>query len=195
MLRNLQSRTGLIIPKTIQLDFKEASPRTAESFVPCLNLLDRWIALAILVPSLIGAGGGQQEVGSLARSQTEFDTFLWVVEQLRNELQEFINDKIVKVLLDFNFPVENGIYPKFKFKELTHERKLEILDQYNKCLSSQAVTKTRDDEQAVRQLAGFPELPKNIEAVGTREAQQAEEIAREKRFRRAVFGSRFDKGA
>ena len=79
-----------------------------------LNMFDQWLALSILMPSLLGMGGGQQDVGSLARSQTEQDTFLWVIEYLQNEPAEtVINDRIVKVLVDLNFEVKDGIYPKF----------------------------------------------------------------------------------
>ena len=46
---------------------------------------------------------GYNKVCSLARSQTEYDVLPWTVEQLRNELAEFINDRIVKVLLDLSF--------------------------------------------------------------------------------------------
>jgi len=117
--------------------------------------------------------GGQQDVGSLARSQTEFDTFLWVVEHLRSELAEtVINDRIVKVLVDLNFEVEDGIYPKFKFKELTHERKIEILDRYEKALAAQAVTKTREDEEYYRMLAGFPGLGEDVPSAGSREEKK-----------------------
>ena len=77
-------------------------------------MFDQWLALSILMPSLLGMGGGQQDVGSLARSQTEQDTFLWVIEYLQNEPAEtVINDRIVKVLVDLNFEVKDGIYPKF----------------------------------------------------------------------------------
>jgi phage gp29-like protein len=172
MLQNLQARTALIIPATIELDFHQPDPRAAAQFIPALNKLDEWIAMAILMPNLIGMGGGATEEGSLARSETEFDTFLWVVEQLRAELTEFINDRIIKVLLDLNFNVEDGIYPQFKFRELTHERKLQILDLYNKALAATAVTKTREDEETYRAMAGFPELPEDEVASGTREAQE-----------------------
>jgi hypothetical protein len=53
---------------------------------------------------------GNNKVCSLARLQTEYDVLPWTVEQLRNELAEFINDRIVKVLLDLSFEVCDGIY-------------------------------------------------------------------------------------
>ena len=71
--------------------------------------------------------------------------------------------------------------------ELTHERKLEIVDLYNKALNSTAVTKPKSDEEFIRSIVGLPELPRGLEAVGTREAQRRDEYEREKRFERAVF--------
>jgi phage gp29-like protein len=190
MLKNLQSRSALVIPATIDLDFATPTPHVAEAFIPMLDKLDRWIAMAILMPSLLGMGGGADAVGSLARSETEQDTFLWVIEQLRNDLQEFVNDRVVKVLCDLNFEVTDGVYPCFKFKELTHERKLEVIDLYNKALSSTATTKTRDDEEFVRGLIGLPELPRHVAAVGTREDEIEKTARRERQMKKAIFGDR-----
>jgi phage gp29-like protein len=191
MLKNLQSRSALVIPETIKLDFATPSPRVAEAFVPALSLLDSWIAMSILVPALIGAGGGADKVGSLARSATEFDTFLLVVEQLRNELVEFVNDRIVKVLLDLNYPITDGVYPKFKFRELTHERKIELIKLYNETLNATTLTKTREDEAFMRSLAGLPELPRTIESMGTKEQRDQEEKQREAKFKKIIFSQKY----
>ncbi len=57
--------------------------------------------MAIVMPQLLGMGGGPSSRPEVQPDQqTEFDTFLWVIEQLRGELQEFVNDRIVKVLID-----------------------------------------------------------------------------------------------
>ena len=172
ILQNLQPRTALIIPSTITLDFASPGEGAQAAFEPIMKQLDQWISMAILMPSLIGAGGGQQDVGSNARAETEFDTFLWVLEQLRKDLQEFINDRIVKVLIDLNYEVEDGVYPQFRFKELTHERKMAILDKYDKAMTGKAITKTAEDEEWYRSMADFPELTEGEVAAGTREAQE-----------------------
>jgi len=39
--------------------------------------------------------------------------FPWTVEQLRNELAEFINERIVKVLLDLSFDFATGFIRGF----------------------------------------------------------------------------------
>ena len=172
ILQNLQPRTALIIPSTITLDFASPGEGAQAAFGPIMKQLDQWISMAILMPSLIGAGGGQQDVGSNARAETEFDTFLWVLEQLRKDLQEFINDRIVKVLIDLNYEVEDGVYPQFRFKELTHERKMAILDKYDKAMTGKAITKTAEDEEWYRSMADFPELTEGEVPAGTREAQE-----------------------
>lgn len=174
IMQNIQSRTGLIIPATIDLTFESPGVGAHQAYPPIFSLLDAWIATGILVPQLLGMSSSKQETGSNARSQTEFDTFLWVVEQLRKDLQEFINDRIIKVLIDLNYEVSDGIYPKAKFNELTHERKMEILDRFEKALTGQAITKTAEDEEFYRDLAEFPELPDGEISAGTREAKEQE---------------------
>ena len=172
IMQNIQARTGIIIPSTIDLTFESPAPGAQAAYGPIFKQLDQWIAMAINVPSLIGAGGGKEDVGSNARAQTEMDTFLLTIEQARRELIEFFNDRIVKRLIDLNWNVEDGIYPRVRFRELTHERKIEILEQMQRLLTGGVITKTTDDEQYARDLVGLPELPEDEIAVGTREAKE-----------------------
>jgi hypothetical protein len=117
---------------------------------------------------------------------------LLTVQQLRNGLTEFINDRIVKVLLDMNFDISDGVYARFKFCELTHERKLETLDRYNSALTAQSLTKTKGDEEFLRTLLGAPKLPDDVPAVGTDEAKVADYERKERNYRARVFWPRLE---
>ena len=76
---------------------------------------------------------------------------------------------------------------------LTPERKLEILDLYNRALTAQAITKTRDDEEAYRKIGGFPELPTALESTGTKEAEVARYEVKQRRYQRAIFWPRLER--
>ena len=119
-VKNLQSRSVITLPKSITADPKSPGERAGNAFVPVLNYLDTMIRIALLMPGLIGLSS-VSEVGSFARSQTEFDAFLWILGQLRKDLESVINEQLIKQMIDLNFKVEHGMYPKFKFKQVTEE--------------------------------------------------------------------------
>lgn len=177
--KNLQSRTLIIVPDFIEIDFKMPPQRAGEAYAVIMDKLDTWIRVAILMPGLIGLSA-EQQTGSYARAVKEFDVFLWVVGQLRQELAAVINDRIVKPLCDLNYEVNNGKYPAFKFKEVTEEIKSRMYDQFVKGLSSGAVTKVSEDENRLRDLIGFePLTEEELEQIEKEkeEAKKAEEEA------------------
>jgi phage gp29-like protein len=77
-INDLQAKSGLILPAGIEFTFEHGQPRASEAFIPAINLLDQQIRVGLLMPGLIGLSA-EQQVGSLARSMTEFDVFLWVL--------------------------------------------------------------------------------------------------------------------
>ena len=164
-MRNLQSRSGLIHPDLIKLLFHNPSPRTGEAFQIALKICDSYISRAILMPALLGMSG-EEQVGSLARSGTEFDVFLWVVAYLRGWIETVINEQIIKLsLIDPNYEITGGMYPTFKFKAITEETKYKLFQTYLQGIASEVLTKTRDDEIKFREMLDLPPLPE--QAPGT----------------------------
>ena len=160
-LKNLQSRSGIVLPKSIELKLMEPSKDVGSQYKIVLDYCDQLIRMAILMPSLMGMSS-EQQVGSLARSQTEFDIFLMIISQLRRELQTAINEQIVKPLLDFNYEIEHGQYPCFKFKEVTEEAKQNQYQLFLMGLTAGALTKGPEDENALRDLINMQPLPQEI---------------------------------
>jgi hypothetical protein len=161
-LKNLQSRSGIILPESVVLDFKSPPPRAAEAFIPAINLYDQHIRMAILMPGLIGLSG-EQTTGSFARAVKEFDVFLWILGHLRKDIETVVNEQIIKPLIDMNYEVEHGQYPKFKFKEITEEARRAQFELFITGLGSGALTKGPEDEDKLRELIGFEPLPEDFE--------------------------------
>ncbi len=155
LIDHLTVRTGVIIPPGFKLEFDQTQPNTNTVFVPILKYLDERISISQLVPGLIGMGG-EQQTGSLARSGTEFETFLWVVQNLRKDLETLQDEGWIKPVIDMNYPdVNDGLYPKFKFNPLTEAKKKEIYDSWLKGITGKALMKTWEDENKARELIGF----------------------------------------
>lgn len=172
-LQNLATRKGLIIPNTILAEFHSPPPRTGETYVAAMNACDEQIRIGILMPGLLGLSGEQQN-GSYARAVKEFDVFLWIIGQIRRELESLIQERVVKSLVDFNWEVKNGKYPLFKFKEITEEHRQRIYELWLAGLSSGALTKTPEDENKARTLIDFPEIPEEeLKRIEEEKAAQA----------------------
>jgi len=165
-LKNIQSRSGIILPKSITLEFKMPPPRAAEAFIPAINLYDQHMRIAILMPGLMGLSG-EQTTGSFARAVKEFDVFLWILEQLRRDLETIINEQLVKPLLDLNYKIEHGMYPKFRFKTITEEARQQQFELFIMGLTGGALSKGPEDENKLRELINFEPLPDDFVPINT----------------------------
>ena len=154
-LVNLQSRSGLIHDSKIKLDFQSPSFRV-ETFVQAINLYDTHLRIAILMPSLLGMSAEKQG-GSLARSGTEFNVFLWIINQLRLDVETAINEQAVKPITDLNYEVTGGQYPKFKFREVDEEREAQVYDMWLAGVTSGSMRKFPEDENKMRGALGLAE--------------------------------------
>lgn len=153
--KNIQSRSALIHDSKITLDFKYPGWRS-EPFTSAINLYDTHLRIAILMPGLMGMAA-EQQVGSLARSGTEFNVFLWIINQLRLDVETAINEQVVKPLIDLNYEVTGGQYPKFKFREVDEEREARIYDMWLAGVSSGNLKKFPEDEAKFRATLGLAE--------------------------------------
>ena len=161
--QNLQNRSVLILPQFITLDLKQGDPKIASAFIPVIQEEDVAIRVSLLMPGLIGMSG-EQAIGSFARAVKEFDAFIWVIEELRNDLETLINEKVVKPIIDLNYEVSEGKYPVFKFREITADHKEAIFNLWLK--AGGTFTKTRQDENKARELIEFPPLSDDTPVAG-----------------------------
>lgn len=153
--KNVQSRSGLVHDSKITLDFKTPSFR-ADVFVTAINLYDTLIRVAILMPGLMGMAA-EQQVGSLARSGTEFNVFVWIINELRLDLETVINEQVIKPLIDLNYEVTGGQYPRFKFREVDKDREAQVYDMWLAGVSSGSMRKFPEDEAKFRATLGLAE--------------------------------------
>ncbi len=164
VVQNLQAGSAGVIPRASKDDLDVWSPELVanvqDAFLPAIAEYDKAIARAILMPSLIGVTGDSTQ-GSLARSQTHFDSFLMVVEELRSDIEDLINKDVVKQLVDYNFAGVDQ-YPTFKFLPMNDEVKLDLMKTWADLVTGKVVTQQTDDEAHIRSAMNFPEAnPEN----------------------------------
>lgn len=155
IVANLQAGMAAVAPDNLELNFLEPSQSGKETFAAAIDTLNISIARSILLPTLLGLSAGQDK-GSLARSQTESDTFDMVLGGDSREVEETLNEQLLRPLVDMNFGKQES-YPQFKFKPMRDEDKNVFVATWSEAVSKGAATSTPETEEHVRGLLGYPE--------------------------------------
>lgn len=159
--KRLQAATSAVIPRPTKDDSEFYTPEVAGQvsnvFIPAFQMFNQDIARALLMPGLLGLTADAQE-GSFARAQVHFDAFMLVIEDVRKELENIVNEQIVDQIMLLNYPDRPEGNPYFEFLPLTDDVKVELLNTYRDLVSAGALTKQPDDEDHIREMMKFPAL-------------------------------------
>lgn len=159
IINNLQAGTAAIIPRLDKDSIEPWTPtlaaQVAEVFIPALDRYDTEIARGILMPNLLGTTP-EKDTGSYARAAVVFDVFMFAVDSLRTQVEETINDQIIWRLMAANYPVERDLYPRFKFRPLTQDSRVALMDTWSKLVTGRSVLAREEDETHIREIMGFP---------------------------------------
>ena len=169
VVKGIQNATLGIIPRVKKDDLEmwsqNISSESRSIFLAALTRFDADIGNALLVPSMLGVGGGSgadrggggSSGGSQARAQTHFESFLKVVEEERKNLAaDAVNSQVIPQLCDLNWPGLTS-YPEFKFLPLDDATKLTIYELWQKLVAGGIVNRIEDDEVHIRKALGMPE--------------------------------------
>lgn len=151
VMKNLQATSSIILPSGIELNIER--PATTDAFERAISQHDKAIAKALLVPNLLGISE-QGNTGSFAQSKTQLEAFLWTLDADATRLEQILNTQLFKQLGDINFG--DGKYPRFKFKPISDERKLEIVKIWMTLVTAGAVQATDLDEAYIRDALEMP---------------------------------------
>lgn len=193
VLKSLQAASVGAIPRGKPEDLEMWAPELAGQvstvFLPAMEYLNKDISRALLMPGLIGLTDDQGQ-GSLARSQVHFDVFMLVLQAIREELQEIVNEQIIDDILMFNFgEMEDDIKPIFEFLPLTDDARLDILDRWTSLIGSEVVKAQDADEEHVRSMLKFPPMDESDQ--DAREQREMDKKAEQWRQRADAFGGAF----
>jgi len=181
ILTSLQAATVGAIPRPTKDDLEMWAPELAGQvgrvFLPAMEFFNQDISRALLMPGLIGMTQDQAQ-GSLARSQVHFDVFMLVLEDIRSQLSELVNEQIIDDILAFNFgEMEEDDKPRFEFMPLTDGVRLDILSQWSTMVGGKVVTPQDSDETHIRGMLKFPEADeKDVEERATRGAELGQSL-------------------
>lgn len=161
ILKNLQAGSAAIFPAQdgtdgVQIHTLQMAEAMADAFIAGFDKLDKDIARALLMPSLLGFSSDSEQ-GSFARAKVHFDVFMLVTQMDREDIAtNVMNEQVIKPLVDVNFGPQE-VYPYFQFGPLTDGVRTDILEQWNQLLKTGAVQKRVNDELHIRSMLEFPE--------------------------------------
>ncbi len=188
VLDNLQAKTSITAPEGLDISLLEAKRGGDAGFKDAIEMHNKYIARAILVPDLLGFTGVPSP-GSYALGKKHFDVFLWVLEKLGRDTEEsIVGEQIIKKLVDYNYNVD--VYPRFVFESLTEEN----TEARSKIIHSAVeLGMVSPEEDWIRPYLGLPkretavveEKPENPEEKDVEPKQQFQEYA-ETRFEKKV---------
>jgi hypothetical protein len=179
ILDNLTSKTSI----THRMDeydigILESTRSSTNDFNSALNFYNKAIARSILIPDRLMAEG---DTGAYSQAKVHFDVFLWVIQKLRQDIEETVmNEQLIKRLVSYNFSNVQEL-PKFVFNPMTDDQKIELQNLFVTAVEKGVVIPTLEDENVLRRQLNFPEkdLEKETEETEIDESPDEEVIEEE----------------
>jgi hypothetical protein len=155
ILDNLTAKTSI----THRMDeydigLLESTRASTNDFNTALNFYNKSIARSILIPDRLMAEG---DTGAYSQAKIHFDVFLWVIQKLRQDIEETVmNEQLIKRLVSYNYSNVEEL-PKFVFNPMTDDQKLQLQTLFITAVEKGVVVPTLEDENVLRRQLNFPE--------------------------------------
>ena len=105
VLKNIQAKTGIVVPEGVVLDLLEKSSGSSgqSEYESALDKYNTLIARKMLVPDLMGFSGSETGGGSYSLGKEQFNMFYNNIKHEERNLLRIINRDIVNPLVLWNF--------------------------------------------------------------------------------------------
>jgi len=126
ILRNWQSKTGIMFPDDFEIELLTASSGDASGgYESAIDKYNTMITRRMLIPDLIGLSGGQTKGGSFALGKEQVDMFMTTIQYNRQDIERLINSHLVSPLVLWNFG--SKFEAKFKFQPIDSDKEQQNL--------------------------------------------------------------------
>lgn len=143
ILRNWQTKTGIMFPNDFEMTLLEASSGDAsQGFEAAIDKYNTMITRRMLIPDLLGMSGGETSGGSFALGKEQFDMFFTVIQYIRQDLERIVNTHLVNPLVLWNFGSKSEA--KFKFNPIDDDKNNQNLTLWLEAVKTGKVPATDD---------------------------------------------------
>ncbi|WLR49583.1 DUF935 family protein (plasmid) [Halobacillus litoralis] len=157
ILDQVMSRNSLAISGADEIGVLDSS-RTMP-FLDYINHHNKMMLRGLMIPSLL-LGNDSGQAGSYSLSEQHFNIFLFRLQSIQTDLENAINEKVVKRLIDLNFG-KQAVYPKIKFRPLMEKDKNTLSDIFFKLVNAQILDPELDSDW-IRDELGLPQASQEL---------------------------------
>lgn len=154
-LKSFQSKTTLVIPKEIEVEFLEATS-SGEVYTKALHFFNMVIGRSLFIPDLLGFTGSETGGGSLALGKEQMGLFFKHIQRRRKALELVINRELAMPIINYNFGFLKNP-PKYCFKPLNDFEALEYAKIWLDAVKGNAFKPNPEEINHFRKLVKFPE--------------------------------------
>ena len=154
-LKKFQTKTALVIPKEMEIEFLEAKSN-GEAYKEAINIFNMFIGRSLMCPDLLGISGSETASGSYALGKEQIDTFFRHINRKRNKLEYVINNEIIKPLVKYNYG-NIEFFPKFKLKPISEENAFLSVDKWIEATRSHIYKPSKEEIEHFRDIINFPQ--------------------------------------
>jgi phage gp29-like protein len=154
ILRTLSTRSDILVPEGVEVDLIEATRAGTAQYGDALTYCDVGISRALLLPALLGMGVDVKR-GSDSQSRLHLRVLMKVAGDICNDLEHIFNAKVVKPLVDMNFPNVTD-FPRFVFRDYGEYEAIEIADSMINMFNAGILDADQNDVNYMRSILGAP---------------------------------------
>ena len=186
ILDNITSKTSITHRiDEYEIGLLESNRASTNDFNTALNFYNKTIARSILIPDRLMAEG---ETGAYSQAKVHFDVFLWVIQKLRQDIEETVmNEQLIKRLVAYNYSNVEEL-PKFVFNPMTDDQKIELQNLFVTAVEKGVIVPTLEDENVLRRQLNFPEKDLDVETADTVIEDKADDEVIEEEERTNAYG-------
>lgn len=153
-LKKFQTKTSLVIPKYLEVEFLETTS-TGEAYIKGINIFNMFIGRSLLIPDLLGFQGSETSGGSYALGKTQMEIFFEHIRRRRKILERIINQEIIWPIILYNYGYVDN-YPKFKFQDVSKEDIQESIKIWADVVKARVYSPSSEEIDHFKNLVNFP---------------------------------------
>ena len=155
ILKRFQTKTAIVIPKEIEVEFLEAK-NSGDAYIKAIHLFNMFIGRSLFIPDLVGFTGAETGGGAYALGKEQMALFFMHIYRRRAALENVINSQLVKPLVQYNFgDVPN--FPRFRFRPLDDMKAVELAKIWLDAVKGKTFQPNVEEINHFRKLVKFPE--------------------------------------
>jgi phage gp29-like protein len=152
VLKSIQQETAIVVPDDVTVELMEAMRGGQSNYLEFLDFCVKQMVKAILGQTL-ATEQGTSGTGSYAQAKVHLDTMILYIRELKQMIEEYVNEGLIRRMVDYNYPVGQRFYPNLKLR-LDEKDIVSLSEVFFRLTQSEIVM---PDESWVREYLGLPE--------------------------------------